>query len=158
RFKVFHKPHLLTERLVSFLAYYRKRRINYTLSIGYHLLYALRVALSIRASKFNVVIVHNFLQFAWIIKLLNPSATICLSMHCEWPRYFATPANERRLRAVDLITACSDYITERIKARFPTIAARCHTVHDGVDTDRFCPASNDPPPSGEAASLLYVGR
>jgi hypothetical protein len=34
---------------------------------------------------------------------------------------------------------CSDYITEGIRTRFPTIAARCHNVYNGVDTDRFCP-------------------
>jgi glycosyltransferase involved in cell wall biosynthesis len=158
RFKVFHKPQALIERLLSFLACYTKRRINYMLSIRYHLFYALRVALSIRALKCDVVLVHNFLQFASVIKLFNPTATICLSMHCEWLTQFATAANERRLRAIDLITGCSDYITEGIKTRFPTIAARCHTVHDGVDTDRFCPASDVPALNGGPARLLYVGR
>ena len=79
-------------------------------------------------------------------------------MHCEWLTQFATVANERRLRDVDLITGCSDYITEKIKSRFPTIAARCHTVHDGVDTDRFCPDSEITAPNGGSARLLYVGR
>jgi spore coat protein SA len=102
-------------------------------SYFYHPLYALRVALSIRASKCDIVIVHNFLQFASIIKLFNPSVKICLSMHCEWLTQFATPASECRLRKVDLIIGRSDYITEKISARFPAVAGRCHTVYDGVD-------------------------
>ena len=101
---------------------------------------------------------HNFLQFASIIKLFNPSVKICLSMHCEWLTQFATPASECRLRKVDLIIGCSNYITEKISTRFPAVAGRCHTVYDGVDTDRFCPASDVPALNGGPARLLYVGR
>jgi glycosyltransferase involved in cell wall biosynthesis len=124
----------------------------------YHPFYALRVALSIRASKCDIVLVHNFLQFASIIKRFNPSAKICLSMHCEWLTQFATPASERQLRRIDLIITCSDYITERVRTRFPAIAARCHTVYDGVDTDRFCPMQDFAPDSNGAERLLYIGR
>jgi glycosyltransferase involved in cell wall biosynthesis len=158
RFRIFRKNQTLMEILLSILACYKKRRINYLLSNWYHPFYALRVALSIKMSKCDVVIVHNFLQFVSVIRLFNPSATICLSMHCEWLTEFATSASEQRLRGVDLITGCSDYITEGIKTRFPTIAARCHTVHDGVDTDRFCPASDVPMRNDRTTRLLYVGR
>jgi glycosyltransferase involved in cell wall biosynthesis len=158
RLRVCQKPQVLIERLLSVLACYKKRHVHYTLSIWYHLFYALRVSVSIRVSKYDAVLVHNFLQFAWIIKLFNPSVTICLSMHCEWLTQFATAANERRLHAVDLITGCSDYITEKIKIRFPSISARCQTVYDGVDTDRFCPDTEIAAPDGGPARLLYVGR
>jgi glycosyltransferase involved in cell wall biosynthesis len=158
RFKVFQRFQRQIERLLSVLTCYEKRRLNYMLSVGYHLFYALRVAFSIRVSKCDVVLVHNFLQFASLIRLFNPTVTICLSMHCEWLTQFATPGNERRLQGVDLITGCSDYITERIKMRFPTLAERCHTVHDGVDTKRFCPSSDAPAPNSRPARLLYVGR
>jgi glycosyltransferase involved in cell wall biosynthesis len=143
------------EAWLSVLACYRRRRINYILSIWHYLFYAVGVALSIRASKCDVVLVQNFLQFASVIKLFNPSATICLSMQCEWLTQFATAASERRLRGVDLIIGCSDYITDGIKSRFPVIAERCHTVHSGVDTDRFCPASVS---NNRPAHLLFVGR
>jgi glycosyltransferase involved in cell wall biosynthesis len=124
----------------------------------YHPLYALRVALNIRASKCDIVLVYNFLQFASIIKLFNPSARICLSMQCEWLTQLATPATERRLRKIDLIIACSDYVTEGIRARFPAIADRCHTVHNGVDTGRFCPKQDFTSQSDGTERLLYVGR
>jgi len=153
-----HSRQAKIEALLSILACYRKRRINYLLSIWYHLFYAVRVALSIRASKCDVVVVYNFLQFASIIKLFNPPATICLNMQCEWLTQFATAASERRLRGVDLIIGCSNYITDGIKSRFPMIAPRCNTVHNGVDIDRFCPSPEVQAANGGPARLLYVGR
>jgi glycosyltransferase involved in cell wall biosynthesis len=102
--------------------------------------------------------VHNFLQFASLIKLFNPSATICLGMQSEWLTQFATATNERRLSSLDLITGCSDYITEGIKSRFPTVAARCHTVYNAVDSDRFRPTPEVPAPNCRPARLLFVGR
>jgi glycosyltransferase involved in cell wall biosynthesis len=158
RLKVLQIPQGLIEILLGIMACYLKKRINYLFSYLYHPFYALRVAFNIRVSKCDTVLVHNFLQFASIIKLFNPSANICLSMHCEWLTQFATPASERRLRKVDLIIACSDYITEGISAQFPAIAGRCHTVYDGVDTDRFCPAHDFYPQSDGIERLLYVGR
>ncbi len=153
--KTHHSRHAKVESLLGILGCYRRRRIHYMQSIWYHFFYAVRVALRIRASPCEVVFVQNFLQFASIIRLLNPSATICLGMQCEWLTQFQTAASERRLRGVDLIVGCSDYITDEIKSRFPAIAARCHTVHNGVDTDHFRPssASNNGP-----AHLLFVGR
>ncbi len=156
--KIRHRPQEISEQLLSVLACYKRRRINYTLSAWYHLFYAVRVALSIRASKCDVVLVHNFLQFASVVKLFNPSATICLHMHCEWLRQFATKASERRLRKLDLIIGVSDYITEGTRIRFPAIAERCHTVYNGVDTDRFCPSSAVPAQSDGTQHVLFVAR
>jgi len=158
RLSVRHRPHALLEVLLGILACSTKSRINYHLSYFYHTFYALQVALSIRASKCDVVIVHNFPQFASIIKLFNPSATICLSMHCEWLSQYASAATERRLRELDLIIGCSEYITDAIRKCYPAIAARCHTAHHGVDANRFCPASDGSAPSDGTERLLYVGR
>jgi glycosyltransferase involved in cell wall biosynthesis len=158
RLFVIHRPHVLIETLLGILACYTKRRIGYPLSYFYHTFYALRVALSIRASKYDVVIVNNFSQIASIIKLFNPSATVCLSMHCEWLSQYATPGTERRLRNLDLIIGCSEYITEPIRRSFPRIASKCHTVHDGVDVDRFFPEPERSMPSDGTKRLLYVGR
>jgi glycosyltransferase involved in cell wall biosynthesis len=155
RLKVFQKPQQLIETLFSILSCYKKRRINYMSSEWYHLFYALRVAISIRASKYDVVHVHNFLQFASVIKLFNPRATICLHMHCEWLRQFATETSERRMHKVDLMIGVSDYITEGTRIRFPAIAARCHTVYNGVDTVRFCPS---PPQNEGPQRLLFLAR
>jgi len=109
RLRVLQIPQGLVEICFGIIACYLKKRNNYMFSYFYHPFYALRVALSIRVSKCDIFIVHNFLQFASIIKLFNPSVKICLSMHCEWLTQFATPASECRLRKVDLIIGCSNY-------------------------------------------------
>lgn len=155
RLSVIHKPHMLFEVILSILACYTKRRVGYHMSYFYHTFYALRVALSIRASKYNVVIVNNFSQFSVIIKLLNPSAIVCLNMQCEWLSQYATAGIERRMRNLDLIMGCSEYITEGTRARFPAIAERCHTVYNGVDTDRFCLS---PPQNERPQRLLFLAR
>ena len=157
RLSVIHKPHILFQTILGILACYTKHRISYPLSYFYHTFFALRVAFDIRTSNCDIVIVNNFSQFASIIKLFNSSATVCLSMHCEWLSQYASVGIERQLRHLDLIIGCSEYITEPIRKCFPRIAARCHTVHDGVDVDRFCP-SDGPKPSDGTERLLYVGR
>ena len=158
RLSVRHLPHKLLEALLGIFACYTKVRVNYHLTYFYHAFYALRVALSVRISKCDVVIVNNFPQFAAIIKLCNPSAIVCLSMHCEWLSDYATAGTKRQLRNLDLIIGCSEYITERIRRCYPAIATKCQTVYDGVDTSRFCPASDSSAPSDSAEHLLYVGR
>jgi glycosyltransferase involved in cell wall biosynthesis len=157
RLTVFQKPQSLIEVLIGILACYKKTCVPYILQYWYHLFYSLRVALSIRASKSDVVLVFNFIQFARIIKMLNPATKICLHMQCEWLSDFAA-ASKRRLRAVDLIFGCSDYVTERIRTSFPEKAECCHTVYNGVDPALFCPAQDSPPEGDRGERLLYVGR
>jgi glycosyltransferase involved in cell wall biosynthesis len=158
RLSIIHKPHILLEVLLGILACYTKWRISYHVSYFYHTFYALRVALDIRAAKCDLVIVNNFAQFASIIKLINPSARVCLSMHCEWLSDYASAGTYRKLRDLDLIIGCSEYITAPIRKCYPTIAAKCHTVYDGVDTDRFSPSPAGPAISDGTERLLYVGR
>jgi len=115
----------------------------------------------IRASKCDVVLVHNFLQFASLIKLFNPSAIICLHMHDAWLSRFATKTSERRLRKVDLIIGVSDYITESTRKRFPAIADRCRTVYNSANTDRFCPSPDVTVPNAfqtEGSTITAVRR
>jgi glycosyltransferase involved in cell wall biosynthesis len=157
RFTVFQKPQSLAEVLLGIMACYKKSCFPYVISYLYHLFYILRVAVSIKASKSDVVLVFNFLQFTEIIKMFNPTVKICLHMQCEWLSDFAA-ASERRLRAVDLIFGCSDYVTEQIRTLFPAMAARCHTVYNGVDPAHFCPKQDLPAQSDRAERLLYVGR
>jgi glycosyltransferase involved in cell wall biosynthesis len=156
RFTVLQKPQSIIVALLSVVSSQTGKCIPYIFSYAYHLLYALRVALSVR--RYDAVLVVNFLQFASLIRFFNRSATICLYMHCEWLTRYPGAAAARRLRRVDLVVGCSDYITEAIKARFPTIAARCHTLHNGVDTVRFCPSRKPPAQRERPQRLLFVGR
>jgi glycosyltransferase involved in cell wall biosynthesis len=158
RLKVLQTPQGVFELFLGILSCCFKKRVNYMFSYLYHPYYALRVALNIRASKCEIVVVYNFLQFTSIIKFFNPSAKVCLSMQCEWLTQLTSSAAERRLRKIDLIIGCSDYITQAIRTRFPAIAARCHTVYNGVDADRFCPMKNAKSQTDGTERLLYVGR
>jgi glycosyltransferase involved in cell wall biosynthesis len=156
--KIRRRPQAIIQGVLGLVSCYRKKRINYILSIWYHLFYGIRVAISIRVLKCDVVLVHNFLQFAAIIRVFNPSAIICLQMHCEWLRQFATKTSGRRLRRVDLIIGVSNFITESIKTCYPSIGERCHTVYNGVDADRFCPSSEISAQNEETQHLLFVAR
>jgi glycosyltransferase involved in cell wall biosynthesis len=145
RFTVTDEHQRILIAILSVLTCWKRKRVHYMFSYFYHFFYFLRAALSIRASKCDVVLVINFLQGAAIIKFFNPSAAVCLRMGCEWLTQFASAASGRRLRNVDLIIGVSEYISERIRIRFPEVAARCFTVHNGVDTIRFCPLPGVPP-------------
>src|SRR5262249_18957289 len=124
RFTVLRKPQSIMVTLLGVVSSQTGKCIPYVFSYAYHLFYALRVALSIRRGRYEAVLVVNFLQFASLIRFFNRSATICLYMQCEWLTRYARAATARRLRRVDLVVGCSDYITEAIKARFPAIAGR----------------------------------
>ena len=141
----------------------------------YGLPYALRIATDLRQQQCDIVHIHNFSQFIPIIKAFNPSIKIALHMHCEWLSQFERKGIAKRLAKADLIVGCSDYITDKIKARFPEFSNRCQRVFNGVDTEQFQPdkppdrttstqlLENNPENSLEnnslaAPQLLFVGR
>jgi glycosyltransferase involved in cell wall biosynthesis len=125
----------------------------------YYLGYAFRAAMDIRRERCDVVHVHQCPQFASVIRAVNPRARILLHMNCEWLTQFDPAVVKRRLHATDLILGCSDYITGLIREAYPSVAARCSTVYNGVDVERFAP-----PPDGGGrerpgiARLVFVGR
>ncbi|MBI2951818.1 glycosyltransferase family 4 protein [bacterium] len=123
----------------------------------YYLGYILRVANDLRDRPCDVVHVQNFSQFVPVIRAFNPDARIVLHMHCEWLTQLDRRMIERRLRQADLVVGCSDYITRKIRQRFPRFADRCQTVCNGVDVDRFS-GKNGHPRGGDARRLLFVGR
>ena len=146
---------------------------RYLSSRLYYLPYALRVALDLRQQQCDIVHVHNFSQFIPTIRAFNPHIKVVLHMHCEWLSQFELNVLAPRLAQVNLIVSCSDYITDKIKARFPEVAARCRTVYNGVDTHQFAEAlviaqqsalqatetSEHPAKDVQAApNLLFVGR
>ncbi len=120
--------------------------------------YALRIAADLRRQSCDIVHIHNFSQFVPVIRALNPKIKIVLHMHCEWLSQFDREAIAPRLRQTDLIIGCSDYITDKIKARFPELAHRCQRVYNGVDTEQFQPVQSGASKSTEDLNLLFVGR
>ncbi len=83
---------------------------------------------------------------------------IVMHMHGEWLSALDRVMIERRLRHVDLVLGCSDYCTNRVRERFPGIAARCQTLYNGVDVDAFVPrAPSSADARRRAKRLLFVG-
>lgn len=127
----------------------------------FHLQYSLRVALDLRKEKYDIVHIHNFSQFVPVIKAFNPQVKIILHMHCEWLTQLDQKMIQSRLRNVHMIIGCSNYITQKIKHRYPFFSDRCQTVPNGVETDRFTQkpnSSNHAQMNGREKRILFVGR
>ena len=123
-------------------------------SPAYYALYALQVARHLRETGCDVVHIQNFSQFAPVIRACNPNARVVLHMHCEWLSQLRRAVIEKRLRSVDLIVGCSDYISNKIRTAFPEFSGRCHTAPNGVGTEEFYPDTAAAP----GAKVLFVGR
>ncbi len=120
--------------------------------------YIFRIAADLRRQNCDIIHIHNFSQFVPILRFLNPKARIILHMHCEWLTQLDRRLIEGRLRHVDLIIGVSEYITGKIRSRFPHIASRCHTIYNGVDVDRFTPSSSQTTSPNKTRQILFVGR
>lgn len=121
----------------------------------YYLAYILQIARDLRQQQCDIVHIMNFSQFAPIIRAFNPDVKIVLHMHCEWLTQLDPTMIAQRLKHVDSIIGCTDFIINKIRNRFPQMADRCHTVFNGVDPQKFAAAQNQ---NGSKKRLLYVGR
>lgn len=105
----------------------------------YYFLYAVQAARDLSSEKCDIVHIHTFSQFIPIIRAFNPKIKIVLHMHCEWLTQFNPVIIESRLKKADLVLGCSNYITNKIRRRFPQFANRCQTLYNGVDVEQFDP-------------------
>lgn len=124
----------------------------------YNLMYLTQVAIDLKRQQCDIVHIHNFSPFVPLVRALNPQIKIVLHMHCEWLTQLDTAIVEQRLRHVDLVVSCSDYITKKIRAKFPQFAHRCQTIYNGVNIEHFTPQSDRVKPSERQKRLLFVGR
>jgi glycosyltransferase involved in cell wall biosynthesis len=120
--------------------------------------YWIGVAVRARRARADVIWIANYSQAVPIIRRLNPGATVALHMHCDWLVLLDRRMVERRLARVDLVVGCGDGISDRVRARFPELADRCVTLHNGVDVGTFgnLPLVRDRN-DGEVR-ILFVGR
>jgi glycosyltransferase involved in cell wall biosynthesis len=125
----------------------------------YYWNYALQVARHLRKEKCDIVHIQTFSQFVPIIRAFNPEIKIVLHMHCEWLTQLDYRMIESRLKHTDLIIGVSDYITEKIRHRFPQFASRCQTLYNGIDINTFVNENHESAPNtNDTKQLLYVGR
>jgi glycosyltransferase involved in cell wall biosynthesis len=126
----------------------------FRLSSLYYARYASKVARDIRERGCDAVHIHSVPNFIPVVRKLNPKARIALHMHDHSLADFDARIVGPRLEQANLIVACSDFVINAIRNRFPQLAGRCHTLYNGVD-ERFLNIQADP---ARSQTVLFVGR
>ncbi|MEB3280693.1 MAG: glycosyltransferase family 4 protein [Lyngbya sp.] len=124
----------------------------------YNLGYIRQVSQDLKQQNCHLIHLHNYPQLVPIVKQLNPKSKVALHMHCEWLTQLDRDQIARRLSRADLVLGCSEYLTQKIRDRFPEYADKCQTVFNGVDTEIFSPAVAEESGNKPQKQLLYVGR
>jgi len=130
------------------------RRRPFRLGPFYYAHYAREVARDIRERGCDLVHLHTISNFIGPIRRANPHARIVLHMHDHSLADFDPEVIAPRLEEVALVLACSQYVAEEIRRRYPAAAGRCHALYNGVD-HRFLEVTPDPAAS---RTVLFVGR
>ena len=133
-------------------------KLPYFGSAWFNFGYGWQIAKDTAKSNCEIIHIHNFSQFVPIIRARNPSAKIILHLHCEWVNRLNRDAIAPRLAKTDLIISCSNYVTNKIKHRFPEYAGICRTVNNGVDANYFVPSPPNLIRGDGNIQLLFVGR
>lgn len=126
--------------------------------------YVAGVAEWLRRCPADVVHIQVASQFISVLRRAAPHATLVLHAHDELLTRIDKSLIEPRLALLGAVVTCSDYVTQRWRARFPAHAARIWTAGNGADLERFQPQA----PAGAAEygrvqrgagrEILYVGR
>jgi glycosyltransferase involved in cell wall biosynthesis len=129
------RPHGLVERADAYLGW------------------AGAVAEGLRGAPVDVVHVMNY--WGWSQQLRGNR--VVLEMQSEWLSQMNRDAVHEQLRAVHAVVAVSGHVERLFRAAFPNYRGIVDVVHNGVNTELFCPA---PAASEDTDSqrLLFVGR
>ena len=138
-------------------------------TLGYHVGYALAIALDLRRRRPDVVHIPNLIPFVSVIRALNPRVKIVLHMYSYWLTQLDPALVRQRLRDVDLVLGCSESVTDPVREAFPEVADRCATVYNGFNEEYFTRSRAEAlaqdkeedtvePDRAAAPRLLYVGR
>jgi glycosyltransferase involved in cell wall biosynthesis len=159
-------------KAMQLLAGRLRRGAPYFTSRLYYREYFSQVARDLAASRPEVVHLPQQMQFASLFKRAVPGVKVVVHIHQDELAKLDRTLLRRDLQDVDAIATVSEFVTAGACARLPEMAARIHTVGNGVDVLRFRPAAHgrkprapDGPdgPDGQARHegplrLLYVGR
>jgi glycosyltransferase involved in cell wall biosynthesis len=96
-----------------------------------------QVAEDLHTQGCDVIHIQHCSQYVPVIRALNPNVRIVLQLHAELFSQNRPSILQHRLRQVDLVTTVSDYITEKTRHQFPTMANRCHTTYNAIDPGEF---------------------
>ena len=107
----------------------------------------------------QIVHLPNQMQFANLFKRRAPSSRVVVHIHQDELARLDLALLERDLPHVDAIATVSDFLTVGARQRLPApLAAKLHTIGNGVDLERFCPPAVSGVPRGGPLRLLFVGR
>ncbi len=129
----------------------------------YYKEYFSQVARDLAASRPDVVHLPQQMQFASLFKRAVPAVKVVVHIHQDELAKLDRALLRRDLPDVDAVATVSEFVTAGACARLPELAARIHTVGNGVDVLRFRPAVHARQPDeqerhGRPLRLLYVGR
>ncbi|MGD9667575.1 MAG: glycosyltransferase family 4 protein [Hyphomicrobiaceae bacterium] len=150
-------PKRVIDRLEGAMALAKPKNLPVFATQLYYLDYISWVASRIRRQRADIVHIHNFTQFVPIVRAFNKQAKIVLHMNGEWLSQLDADVMAKRAAQCDMILGSSDHISNLIRARFPQLADRCHTVYNGVDINTFAPYDTTEQ-SKKGKRLLFVGR
>jgi glycosyltransferase involved in cell wall biosynthesis len=125
----------------------------------YYREYFSQVARDLAASRPDIVHLPQQMQFASLFKHIAPGVKVVVHIHQDELVKLERTLLRRDLPDVDAVATVSEFVTAGARARLPEMAARIHTVGNGVDVLRFRPAARDGRAlQGGPLRLLYVGR
>jgi glycosyltransferase involved in cell wall biosynthesis len=115
------------------------------------------VAEDLRLRACDIIHVQHCSQYLPVIRALNPNAKIILQLHAEWFSQNRPEILEERLHHVDLVTTVSNYVTEKTRRQFPTVADRCQTIYNAIDPAEFSRERSKADPPRREKRILYAG-
>ncbi len=124
----------------------------------YYAGFAEKICDELRNEQIDVIHVGACTQLITPLREAAPKAGIVLHVHDEAitrlnPRLIAA-----RLEGADRILAVNEYLSCRLRERFPELAGRFRTLHNGVDVEHFRPPLTMNRQCQSQRRLLYVGR
>lgn len=119
--------------------------------------YYWQIAKDLQSQNCDIIQINFAFHVSPLIRAFNPQAKIVIFLQTEWLTQLDPKMIERKLKAVDLVIGCSDYITNQIRTRFPNVP--CQTIFNGVDINHFV-VNNEAKKNKkkEIKTLLFVGR
>lgn len=119
------------------------------------------IAEAIRTREPAFVLAHNAPVLPWLLR--DTEHRVVLYAHNDLLRTYSRLESGRVLDSVGAIVCVSDSLAERTRASLPErLAERVRVVRNGIDCDRFTPASNS---EGTASAtrdaqlrVMFVGR
>ncbi len=114
--------------------------------------YATSVAAAARRDHLDLVHVHIYDQLVPPIKRVSPSTRVVLHLHDHSQTQRDAKVVGKNLEKADAIVACSEFIANRTRDRFPGLADRITAIQNGT------PVPADPEPMTDHPHVVFVGR